>query len=73
MAVFKFSKYFLELKEDSKKRYENKMKIAYCTKDSYCYFESKKAVSGSVEWNERPDVIFMDINNYLVVTVPVKK
>ena len=69
VAVLKFAKYFLELKEDAKKRYENKMKIADRTKHPCCYLESKNAVSGSVEWSEQPDVTFADINNYLVVTV----
>ena len=45
------------------------MKIADCTKDPYYYLESKNAVSGSVECSEWLDVMFADINTYLVVTV----
>ena len=45
------------------------MKIADCTKDLYCYLESKNAVSGSVEWGKWSNVMFADIYNYLVVTM----
>ena len=44
------------------------MKIADCTKDPYCYLESKNII-GPVEWSEWPGVMFADIYNYLVVTV----
>ena len=69
MAAFEYSKYFSELKEYVKKRYEEKLKVVDCTKDPYCYLESKNTVSGSVEWSEWPDVMFADIYNYLVVTI----
>ena len=69
MAAFEYSKYFSELKEDVKKRYEEKLKVVDCTKDPYCYLESKNTVSGSVEWSKWPDVMFADIYNYLVVTI----
>lgn len=69
MAEFEYSKYFSDLKEaDAKKRYEEKMKIADCIKDPYCYLESKN-ISSSIEWSEWPDVMFADIYNYLVVTI----
>ena len=69
MAAFEYSKYFQELKEDVKKRYEEKLKVADCTKDLYCYLQSKNTVSGFVEWSEWPDEMFADIFNYLAVTI----
>ena len=47
------------------------MKVAVCTKDPYCYLESRNTVSGCVEWSEWSKVILMfaDIYNYLVVTI----
>ena len=59
MAVFEYSKYFSELKEDAKKRYEEKMKIADCTKaGSELLFGEQ---DGSVEWSEWSDVMFSDL------------
>ena len=66
MTVFEYSKYFSELKEDAKKRYKEKMKIADCTKDPYCYLESKNTVSGSVEWSEWPHAMF-------AITIEIKE
>ena len=68
MAAFEYFKYFLELK-DVKKRYEEILNVADCTKDLYCYLESKITVSGSVEWSKWPDVMSADIYNYLVVLI----
>ena len=53
MAAFEYSKYFSDdLKEDAKKRYEEKMKTIDCIKDPCCYLESKNTGSGTVEWSE---------------------
>ena len=65
-----YSKYFSELKEEAvKKRYVEKLKVAECLKDPYCYLESRSNISDAVEWNRWPDVTYADIYNYLVLTV----
>ena len=65
-----YSKYFSELKEEAvKKRYVEKLKVAECLKDPYCYLESRSNISDAVEWNQWPDVTYADIYNYLVLTV----
>ena len=71
MATLEYSKYFSELKEDVKKKYEEKLKVADCTKDLYCYLESKNTVSGSVESSEWPHVIFITIWLLQLVCIPV--
>ena len=42
------------------------MKIVGCTKDPYCYLESKEGIADVVEWT---DVMYPDVYNYLVLTV----
>ena len=49
MTIVIRSKYCSELKEDAKKRYEEKLKVADCLKDPYCYMESKKSISNALE------------------------
>lgn len=69
LGSFKVHMYYLELKEDAKNRYVEKLKDANCLKDPYYYLESKKNISNALEWTEWPDVSFADIYNYLVLTV----
>jgi len=69
MAVFEYSQYFSELKDEEKKRYEDKMKIVGCVKDPYCYLESKNDIAGTVKWIDWPEVMYLDVYNYLVLTV----
>ena len=69
MTAVNYSKYYSELKEDARKRYEEKLKVADCLKDRYCYLESKKSISNALELTEWPDVSFADIYNYLVLSV----
>ena len=53
MATFEYSKYFSELKDEEKKRYDDiKMKIVGCAKDPYCYFGSKESIAGVIEWTD---------------------
>jgi len=61
MAAFKYSQYFSELKDEGKKRYEDKMKIVGCVKDPYCNLESKNDIAGNVEWTDWPEVMYPDI------------
>ena len=69
MSTFKYSKYFSELKDEGKKRYEDKMKIVGCAKDPYCYLECKDGIADTVEWTDWPDVMYPDVYNYLILTV----
>ena len=67
--AFEYSQYFSEMKDEGKKRYEDKMKIVGCDKDPYCYLESKDNIADIIEWTDWPDVMYPDVYNYLVLTV----
>jgi len=67
--AFQYSQYFSELKNEGKKRYEDKMKIVGCDKDPYCYLESKDNIADTIEWTDWPDVMYLDVYNYLVLTI----
>ena len=69
MATFECSKYFSELKDEAKARYEDKMKIVECAKDPYCYLESEENSTDVIEWTDWPDTMYPDVYNYLVHTV----
>ena len=49
---------------------EDKLKIIDCAQDSYYSMENPKAkpVDSVLEWNDRPDVSYADIYNYLILT-----
>jgi len=69
-STIQFSKYYSELKEDeSKRRYEEKLKTCECLKDPYCYLESKGNIANALEWMEWPDVTYAKVYDYLVLTV----
>ena len=66
---FSYSKYYLELKGDEKKRYDEKLKLINCDKDPYCQVESPETFSGvSIQWYEWPNLMYADIYNYLILT-----
>ena len=66
---FSYSKYYLELKGDAKKRYDDKLKLINCTEDPYCRMESPESFSGApIQWHEWPDLMYADIYNYLILT-----
>ena len=67
--TFEYSQYFLELKDEGKKRYEDKMKIVGFDKDPYCYLENEDSIADVIEWTDWPDVMHPDVYNYLVHTV----
>ena len=57
------------LKEDSKKRYDNKLKLLNCEEDPYKQLESPGTFSSMViQWHEWPDLMYPDIYNYLILT-----
>ena len=59
---FSYSKYYLELKGDAKKRYDDKLKLINCTEDPYCRMESPESFSGApIQWHEWPDLMYADI------------
>ena len=59
---FSYSKYYLELKGDAKKRYDDKLKLISCEEDPYCRMESPAAFSGlPIQWHEWPDLMYADI------------
>ena len=64
------SQYFCILTKEAKKRYEEKLKMIDCAQDSYYSMEIPKAkpVDSVLEWNDRPDVSYADIYNYLILT-----
>ena len=68
-VTLEHSKYYSELKEDAKKRYDDKLKISDCLRDPYCYLDRKNNISNALAWTDWPDVSFADIYNYLVLTV----
>ena len=61
-----YSKYYMELDSESKKRYEEKVKLV--GEDRYCRMESSSSTCSGIEWTEWPDVLFADIYNYLMLT-----
>jgi len=65
-----YLKYYEELKEEqTRKRYEQKLKMCGCLKDPYCYLESKRSITNVIEWTEWTDVTFAEVYDYLVLTV----
>ena len=40
-VTLEHSKYHSELKEDTKRKYDDNLKISGCLKDPYCYLERK--------------------------------
>ena len=64
-----YSKYYFELKDDSKKRYNDKLKLINCKKDPFKRLESPDTFSGvTTRWHEWPDLMYPDIYNYLILT-----
>ena len=63
------SKYYSELDELAKKRYDEKIG-AIGDFDPYCHLESrgKGALVTAVEWMNWPDVTYADVYNYLILT-----
>ena len=61
------SKYYLELSEESRKRYDDKIELLGGL-DPYCRTEVKSTESNAVEWMDWPDVMHGDIFNYLILT-----
>ena len=63
------SKYYSELDEPAKKRYNEKIGVIGDL-DPYCYLESKgkSAHVTAVEWMNWPDVTYADVYNYLILT-----
>ena len=63
------SKYYSELDEPAKKRYNEKVR-AIGGLDPYCRLESrgKSAFVTAVEWMNWPDVTYADVYNYLILT-----
>ena len=60
-----FVRYYSKLIEEvAKKRYVENFKITECLKYLYCYLESKSNISNAVEWNQWPDVTYVDIYIY---------
>ena len=65
------SKYYLELSEESRKRYDDKIKLLGGL-DLYCCTEVKSTESNALEWMDWPDVMHGDIFNYLILTPEYK-
>ena len=63
------SKYYSELDEPAKKRYDEKIG-AIGDFDPYCRLESrgKSAFVTAVEWINWPDITYADVYNYLILT-----
>ena len=63
------SKYFSELDELAKKRYDDKIRTIGDL-DPYCRLEAKgkSALVAPVEWMNWPDVMYADVYNYLILT-----
>ena len=57
------SQYFCELAEETKKRYEDKIKLVGFAQDPYYCLENPKAkVDGVLEWNHWPDYLWPDVS-----------
>ena len=57
-----YSKYYFELKDDSKKRYDAKLKLINCKEDPFKRLESPAAFSDvEIQWHEWPDLMYPDI------------
>ena len=66
-----YSKYYTELEVDSRKRYDEKLKLIKASEDPYCYFENRNRQPERrqcVECFDCPDVAYSDIYNYLILT-----
>ena len=67
-----YSKYYFELKEDSKKRYDDKLKLINCEEDPFKRLESPDTFSDvAMAWHEWPNLMYPDIYNYLILTPSV--
>ena len=52
-SVVFYSKYYFELNEDSKKRYDDKLKLINCKEDPFKRLESPDTFSGvAMVWHE---------------------
>ena len=68
---FSYSKYYLELKGDAKKRYNYKWKLKLISfkEDPYCQVESPAVfLTVPIQWHEWSALMHANIYNYLILT-----